>query len=64
VSGGGAHLHIHRTTYIKWSRGVELQSSYFNYFAFSEDDSLITNFHLITQTPATSDPTSPAAQVW
>ncbi len=35
-SGGGANLHIHRSVYSKWGKGVELHSSYFkaweNYF--------------------------------
>ncbi len=29
LSGGGANLHIYRSTYSKWGKGVELHSSYF-----------------------------------
>ncbi len=29
LSGGGANLHIHRSAYSKWGKGVELHSSYF-----------------------------------
>lgn len=31
---------------------------------FSKDDSLNAHFHLITQTPATSNLSSPAEQAW
>jgi len=29
VSGGGAHLHIHRVAHTKLGKGVELHSRYF-----------------------------------
>jgi len=35
LSGGGAHLHIHRTVYIKWGKVVvELHSSTFKTWRF------------------------------
>jgi len=50
VSGGGANLHIHRTTYTKRGKDVELHSSYFKelkFFFFKEKNIYIFKYFIL-----------------